>query len=385
MRFYLLTIFVTSSISTFGQRDYEHYVDYFRNRLTKTSIQLPQQYLIPGIKSLTYYTCNDTIFNKENCSKIQVVHFDSKSNLILDTLFSGKPFRSRKIEISSEFIKVTESSFDNKETLMSQLLKIGEEPTMTYKVDSLVINSAKNPVELYENKALKSKWLYDSIDRIIKKIENPNDSMTIKTTHVNYKPNSISESRQTKFYNEISNHKSEFLFETKSRLIVRQDIYNEKIKFLNKGTQINFDSISHHEPLERSRYTVYNYKPSNTITTIYYDKDGGKENVLMTVIRKLDKRKRIAYQYTLGEKGDTLGYETYEYYKNKVMMNSYQGREFSDRTIKYFNNKGDLIKINEVTSDPYIWKTREYDSEILTRSVDVNYNFITMELIIIER
>ena len=106
----------------------------------------------------------------------------------------------------------------------------------------------------------------------------------------------------------------------------------------------------------------------------------------MTIIRKYDRKDRIANQHVLDEKMDTLSLDEYKYSRKKIVKNSYQNNEFSYRTTKHFNNKGHLIKNHEETSDPFIWKTTYYDNEgIMTKNIDVNHDYKRMEIIIIEK
>jgi len=333
---------------------------------------------------MMFYSCSDTLFNKENCSRIEAIYFNSKTKTVLDTLLSGKHFTSRKTEVSQEFIKVTETSILHDTTQSLSPRFTGPHAT-GLKVDSLVLNAAKNPIELYENRKLNTTWAYDSIGRITIKIDNINNPNTLKTTTISYQPNTITETTQTKFYDEVSNHKYVLHFDAKRRHILREDIYNEKTKFLYKDKKIYFDSIILHEPSELSRYTVYNYKPSNTQIATFYDLDQGKETVLMTVIRKLDKKERNVNQYVLNEKGDTLSYDMYQYRKKKIIKASYQDNKFLGRTTKYLNNNGQLIKQHDESSDPFIWKMTWYNEEILTKDVDVNHDYKRMRIVEIEK
>ncbi|HEU5292334.1 MAG TPA: hypothetical protein VFU05_16920 [Cyclobacteriaceae bacterium] len=372
MKFYAVLLLAILTTPAFGQGDYKSYVDDFKSKLTDT--QLPLWYLYKGIKSLTFYSCDDTIFNEKRCHKTRFVSFDSKSNLVLDTVYSGKQTLGRKIEIQREYIKVIEPSYDNNRSFFAI-------PEIIIKVDSFRINKMKDPVELYVNKKLKTKWGYDSIGRIITKMEDPNDSSHFETIHIDYRPNSINKTTETKFYDKISFKKVELFFDAKSKLILRENIYNGEIKFYHHGRVIYKDSVILNQPLELSRYVVYSYLPANTRMVAFYDKE-----LTMTVTSKHDSKKRITSQYVLNEKGDTLSYDHYEYAKRKVIQNSYQGNKFFDRTTKYLNNKGRLIKKHEVAAEPRIWKITEYSNGgIMTRQVDVNFDYITTEIIIIEK
>lgn len=367
MRLHLLTIFAILTIPSFGQRDYSHFVNFVESRLTDPQLTMPEP-VEGGIKSLIYYSCSDTIFNDDNCTKIHVIYFESKSNIIHDTIYSEKFFTSRKIEKSRDFVKVTETSFNHRHELV-------------YKVDSLVLNEMKKPLERYENGELKTKWTYDNEGRIVTKLDNLNNIDRFETTNISYKPDNITRSTETRNYDVVSNHIDEFQFDPKSKLILRENIFNRKTKFLYKDKKIHKDSIIFHEPLELSRYVIYGYTPPGTLTAAFHD-----TTLSMTVIRKLDKKKRITDEYVLNEKGDTVSYETYKYHKRKIVKISYQDGKFFSRTTEYLNDKGDMIKRHEETSDPAIWETKEYSNKgLVTKKIYINYGFRRMSLTVIEK
>jgi hypothetical protein len=197
---YLLIILTVFSIPSFGQQQhYKNLVDFFENKLTST--YLPIKYAVNGIKSITYYSCGDTIYNEKMCSKIRSVYLAANGNLVFDTLFVGRSYKSRKIETTSEHIKTTEKSFD------------AHQSKVTNDTDSLILGKSKKPIELYHNSKLKTKWIYDSASRIIGRIDHINTPDQLETTNIVYNLNSIVESTETKEYASIWYHEYELLFD----------------------------------------------------------------------------------------------------------------------------------------------------------------------------
>jgi hypothetical protein len=367
MKLYLLTILLICSIPSFGQEKYADYVGFFKKTLTKT--QFPLQHSGKGIKSITWYSCSDTVFATDKCNKSRSLHFYSGPDLVVDTLFTAETFTSTKIKITNPSITATVTSFDNN----------GRKQTGNK--DSLIVNKLKDPVELYENNELKTSWTYDSNNRIIGKIDNINKPDRLKTTRITYDANTIVESIETKEPDGVWNRKYEMLFDAKSKYIVRENIYSEKLKFLSVGKTIDADSVIHHEPLALSRHTVYNHEPSG-VTITYFD----NKTHLLTEKRKHDRKNRIVFQCSLNEKGDTLSWHKNTYTNNRIVSTHFQDSAFSEQTTTYFDNKGLITKKVQRSADPEIRKQTDYDeSGIIVREIDINYAYRSMNVAKVER
>jgi hypothetical protein len=367
MKFFLLALLSICSAPAFAQDKYTDFVDFFKKRLTNSRLLI--KHFDKGIKSIAYYSCSDTIFLADKCSKDRVTHFYSRPDLILDTLFMPDGSITRQIEIANGFIKTTEISFANG----------GGKETKTT-TDSLVLNKSKLPIELYENNVLKTKWTYDSNDRIIGKTDNIGQPDQLTTTTLTYNSNSIVESIETKDYDGVWNHKYEILFDDKSKNILRENIYNEKVRFFSEGKTVKTDSIVYHEPLALTRHTIYQYEPQGVKIT-YFD-----SNSLLTEKRKLDKKNRIVFQCSLNEKGDTLSYYETTYFKNRVVSSHFQDNVFFERTTKHLDDKGRVRRELQVSADPQIWKKKDYDENgIVTQEIDINYTYKSMKIAGVEK
>lgn len=366
---YLLILLTTFTIRSFGQQQhYNDLVGFFEDKLTST--YLPIKYSVKGIKSITYYSCNDTIYNEENCSKNRSVHFTADTNLVFDTLFVGQSYKSRKIETTSEFIKTTETSFD------------AHQRKLKSDTDSLVLSKSKKPIERYHNSKLKTKWIYDSASRIIGRIDHINSPDQLETTNIAYYSNSIVEFTTTKEYAGIWRHQYELLFDKKSKRVLRENIYNEKVKFLDENRTVKEDRIIYHEPRELSRYVTYKYK-ANTIEKGWFNTDSVH---WLIEINKFDKRKRMIFQCGLNEHGDTLSYSQYKYSKNKVVQTDYQENKFFERTIKYLNDTGRVKEKYETSANPQIWKRTFYDENGITiKEIDINHSYKSMRISVLKR
>jgi len=297
-----------------------------------------------GVKTRTFYTCNDTVFS-EDCSLYGRIWFDESGRIVSDSTFEF-PNRVQNNQYLDKKIIVTTSSYDG-----------------ISRIDTILLNDKNQPIN--ESNIY---WKYDSSGRIIYYFNKRSEKYKrYREDTYYYLTDTILHIRTDRSPELLTKWWDYYIFDKQNR-ISKEITYVSDTAFSYHPRLSQFDSIVSYTPRREVAKREYLYETNKMIVKIYEDyEEEGKLSYTFIVESFPDNKTQ---KMTMLE-DDIILSETYYKYDSDIVRKGKKHRN-TDETQKTSGNH--IIEETKIGKDSY--ERRFYNQNgALIKEIKINPSY----------